>query len=392
MKIIFLLLAISFTVASTKSLQIKEDGTFVILQLTDMHLCHEDQDIQMQDVMRTMIKASKPDLVMVTGDLVSGYCYAELNEDEGFFERRWRRFIKPIEESDVLYAYTLGNHDPEGDLTPLEIMKLDTSHPNSLSKIANLSNPATYTLPVYSYSSPSPDQPAANLWVFDSGDYKCNGKADRYGCIEKDQIEWYNQESKKFKETYGDKVLHLAFFHIPIPEYKDVLAKGPRLGTAGEEPCSSNQNSGFFDAVKRNKDISAMFVGHDHNNDYRGYLDGIELIYGRKVGIEQYGPLADVKTGGRVLTIKEKKNSDGTTKVTWEDKIVTFDGNFEVDKPFKNRMIPDPDEFNYKILIIVAFILISVSVALYFSRHYLKKCFGKKDKLMEEIKTEDTSV
>ena len=33
-----------------------------------------------------------------------------------------------------------------------------------------------------------------------------------------------------------------------------------------------------------------MFYGHDHDNDFTGYLDNVELSYGRKTGFGCYGP------------------------------------------------------------------------------------------------------
>ena len=31
-------------------------------------------------------------------------------------------------------------------------------------------------------------------------------------------------------------------------------------------------------------------MGHDHNNDYGGFLYNVELVYGRKTGFNIYGP------------------------------------------------------------------------------------------------------
>jgi len=51
--------------------------------------------------------------------------------------------------------------------------------------------------------------------------------------------------------------------------------------------------------------MRAVFVGHDHNNDYGGYLDNVELVYGRKTGFGYYGPVGNVERGARVIELKE---------------------------------------------------------------------------------------
>lgn len=33
-----------------------------------------------------------------------------------------------------------------------------------------------------------------------------------------------------------------------------------------------------------------MFCGHDHNNDFGGFVNGIEIGFGRKTGFGSYGP------------------------------------------------------------------------------------------------------
>ena len=46
----------------------------------------------------------------------------------------------------------------------------------------------------------------------------------------------------------------------------------------------------MFGALKEDKTVDWVTVGHDHNNDYYGNIDGINLAYGRKTGYGCYGP------------------------------------------------------------------------------------------------------
>jgi len=53
----------------------------------------------------------------------------------------------------------------------------------------------------------------------------------------------------------------------------------------------------------KKRNMRAVFVGHDHDNDYGGFLEGVELIYGRKSCFGGYGPPKDVIRGGRIIKL-----------------------------------------------------------------------------------------
>ena len=82
----------------------------------------------------------------------------------------------------------------------------------------------------------------------------------------------------------------------------------------------------MFKAIKEQKTIEWISVGHDHNNDYHGIYDGINLAYGRKTGFGCYGP-KNLKHGARVFEV----NQDPYSVKTW---IREADGNaFEYPSP-----------------------------------------------------------
>ena len=265
--------------------------------------------------------------------MVSGYVWD--GQESCFYEKLWKKFTQPFLELHVPYGLTIGNHDTEGDLTAREIATLDMTHPYSVTQCADFKNPATYTIQVY--SNIEPETVAANIWVFDTGDYGCDGDSDGYGCIEDDQIEWYNKESALFKEQHGTTAIHLAFFHIPIPEFMQAVNQYPFFGDHLELVHCPFFNTGFFDAVKANGDISAMFVGHDHYNTYGVVMDGIEMIYGAKTGVGSYGPRRGVQHGGRVIKLRESKDANGTLQISKEYFIMNRDGTIKYDSELKNR-------------------------------------------------------
>ncbi len=54
--------------------------------------------------------------------------------------------------------------------------------------------------------------------------------------------------------------------------------------------CCAALNTGLYAAMKEMNDIKALWVGHDHKNDFHGDFHGITLGYGRKTGYGGYGP------------------------------------------------------------------------------------------------------
>ena len=321
MKDILLILQVFLLVFFARAeFRFNENGEFTIVQLTDLH-CGEDEksDMKTQEFEREFLKKIKPDLVIISGDGVSGYTGYQLNlfTDDGFFETTWRKFTDPLAELEIPYAFTLGNHDAKADLNATEITWLDQTHPFSVRKNST-GIPDTMNYYIQVYSSKKKEKLALNIWLFDSGSIGCAGHEDSWGCIEQEQIEWYNKESRKIREKHGRNVHHVAFFHIPIPEFVFLADHGEIYGAAKVPICCPHFNTGFFDHVKKNGDITGMFVGHDHHNDFGGWYKDIELVYGRKSGYGSYGDAV----GARVIKFKERVNILGQVKVTREHYVI----------------------------------------------------------------------
>jgi len=266
---------------------------------------------------------SKPDLVVLSGDAISGGWVRR----PGAFEETLRQATEPMVEAKIPYAYILGNHDAEGLLSRNQIIKHDQENIYSVRKQCDgIPETSNFLLPIF--SGHDDEKIATNLWFFDSGSEGCDGFENTWGCVEPEILNWYDAESKRFKEEHGTDVHHIAFVHIPIPEYADIISDKEIYGTGlGEEPCCPFVNTGFFDRIKKNGDISAMFVGHDHTNNIGGYLDGIELAYGQKSGYGSYGN----ERGGRVIVLKEDENK----KVTRRHYVLREDGTFGLTEPRK---------------------------------------------------------
>ena len=331
MKIIScLILLATAIISSVHTLQFNSSGYFTIVQFTDIHISkNQAKNNLTQELQRNILSWVKPDLVILSGDGV----YTSDPVAPGWFEEQWSKFTAPMVEAQIPYAYTLGNHDDEGDLTRRQIVRLDQTNPYSLrNESEGIPDTANFRLPVY--ASQNDSQLAAHLWVLDSGSYGCEDVTVGSGCIESDVVEWYDEESQKIKEEHGTNVHHLAYFHIALPEFLNVYNDEKYYGHAPEGIHCSVKNTGFFEAAKKNGDITAMFVGHDHNNDFGGWYDGIELAYGRKSGYNTYGVLH----GARVVVLQENYDSDGHfVNVTRKHYVIDENGNVELPTPTQSR-------------------------------------------------------
>jgi len=314
------ILLLSLFCSFANSLQFNANGEFTILQLTDMHFAadqDDEKDLKTQELQRNMINWVKPDLIVVSGDAVTGAAA----DKQGGFEKFWKKFTEPINEAELPYAYILGNHDDDGSFPRESIIALDDTNPLSLRKNSEaIENTTNFILPVG--SSRDENELAANIWLFDTGSYVCEGFSNSYGCIDFNTIDWYDEQSQRIKEEHVTNVHHLAFLHIPLPEYRKMYDTCDTYGAADDNVCCPFVNSGFFRHVKKNGDISAMFVGHDHQNDFGGWYQDVELVYGRKSGYNAYG---DVR-GARVIKLKENIDENGDLTVTRNHYIVNEDG------------------------------------------------------------------
>ena len=85
-------------------------------------------------------------------------------------------------------------------------------------------------------------------------------------------------------------------------------------GEFNEEICSSPVNSGMFDAMVKDHTTRAVFVGHDHINNYCGLYKNIILGYGRATGYNTYS-MEGYGHGARLIEISD---DEVNTFDTWQ--------------------------------------------------------------------------
>ena len=166
--------------AQAPALHFGRDGKFRIAQFTDVHLdlgtpYRRAQAEKTIAQMRYILDAEHPDLVVFTGDVVTGKPAAEA----------WHRVLEPVAERNLPFCVVLGNHDAEQDLTRAEIGRIVTSYAGTLNTLGAGGELADVVLEIAGTT-----QPAALLYCLDSHDYSTIPSIDGYGWFTQEQVGW----------------------------------------------------------------------------------------------------------------------------------------------------------------------------------------------------------
>lgn len=290
------LLLMNMTSLWGQELRYNPNGKLKIAQFTDLHYIHGDKrsDPSIQCI-NQVLETEKPDLVVMTGDLIFG----------GDAETGFRELFKQIADHEIPFIITLGNHDEEFGKTRKEVIRIAQSIPGNLNHDEEgLSGAGNTILPILSKEGKTDRV----LYFFDSHRENADKKVGGYDYIKFDQIAWYREKSAGFTATNGGQpVPSLAFFHIPLIEYRFAATSesSALIGTRKEPSCAPSINSGLFSSMKEMGDIQGVFVGHDHDNDYAALWQGILLAYGRySGGGTVYFNLED-GNGARIIELTE---------------------------------------------------------------------------------------
>ena len=352
-------------------LQFREDGTFKILQLSDIqdNLCLQPLT---KNFIIDLLDKTQPDLVVLTGD--------NIGPNKALTKWGNKRLIdnvmKIFEEKGIRVAAVFGNHDGENRLTKDEqfayyqgytcFIGMETEESKALS------GTGTYNLPIMSGKDES--KTVFNLWMFDSQEYNEENDLGGYGCVQKDQIEWYVKTEKALAGANGGKpVPSLAFQHIIVPEVYELLLK---TGTAenweivsttddyaegysmirsdvvytlpekyrdedtflSETCCSPEYSNGQIQAMVDNGKVLGITSGHDHKNSFVVPYKGVDIIQTATVGFGSYG---DNNRGARLITLNEDDLS------TYETDMIFFRDYYTTDdKAFNYREMANNDMYS----------------------------------------------
>ncbi|MFB9326452.1 metallophosphoesterase family protein [Paenibacillus aurantiacus] len=291
-------------------MRFREDGTFVIVQFSDVEFIDaEDYDpktpainAETKETMVAVIEAEKPDLIVFAGDVTASARGRDPLQS-------LRDAVTVAEERAIPWAAVFGNHDSEGEVTRQRMHEEQLAHRHCMASAdpPGVSGAGNYTIHLLNEQ----DEVACALYFLDSGDYSSSPRVGGYDWIRRDQIDWYVGHSRTLAASNGGSpVPALSFFHIPLPEYREAWETQFCLGHGSDGISSPRINSGMFAAMVEAGDVMGVFVGHDHSNDFCGTLRGIRLCYGRSTRYVSYidGERNDrFKTGARIIRLEAGK-------------------------------------------------------------------------------------
>ena len=314
-----------------------KDGKFKIMLLGDLHDCYDMKNNnaaeKMDDTLALIgkaVKELKPDLVIYMGDNARASTEYEMRAVIS-------RITYPVSVSDTPFDLVFGNHDRECEVDLPTQLKLYREHENCYAFNADdgLSGYGNHNLVIKSGDG---EKDIFNLWFIDSHNLYSDRSKSYYDAVHEDQIEWYKKTAKELAYKNGGKVLpSLLFQHIPVPEEYELLREAkpyekldsvqghktysdkyymlkPEVeGYLGEGPAVPDFNSGEFAAWKETGDVLGAFFGHDHMNDFAGYVDGILLAQCKTAGFRVYTD--GCRSGVRLITLEENNPENVQTRM-----------------------------------------------------------------------------
>jgi hypothetical protein len=287
------------------SLRFRSDGTFRIIQFTDLHWKNgEPEDLRTRALMERVITEEQPDLIVFSGDVIESLLCQDPIQS-------FRDAVAVADKSGIPWAAIFGNHDCESDITKEQLMMVQLEHKGSL---ADAGPPDVDGLGNYIVQlSDSNGNTAAALYFLDSGSYSELPSVPGYDWIRQSQVEWYRAHARILQEKHGGvPVPALMFFHIPLTEYRELWQRHTCYGHRYEKVSCPQVNSGLFAAMVESGGVMGTFCGHDHTNDYTGMLHGIRLCYGRASGYNTYGRWTYAR-GARIIELQ----NGGQGFTTW---------------------------------------------------------------------------
>ena len=229
----------------------KEDGTFKILYLTDMHFINSDvtsedsvvRDYTLRDewaktAVRAIVRDADPDLIVMAGDMVFTGGLIHFITQTSDNEAAFMKAARFIDEFGIPWAFVFGNHDEEGDMSdsPKSTKMLlseylrsdDLKHCLFFDGPEEINGLGNYVINVLNRDS----SVNTSLVFFDSGSHirmwdeekqKVVEDSWKYEYVHDDQLDWYEAAIRDISAIEGRLVPSIVFQHIPLPIYQTVL-------------------------------------------------------------------------------------------------------------------------------------------------------------------------
>lgn len=291
-------------------LELPYEKDFRVLQLGDIHLGTKDDMEKHLDFLKLTIKDSKANLIVLSGDI---FTYAD--------KRVVKRLFAFIDGFGIPWTMTFGNHD-EQCMFSIDWLSSYLSNYGSHCVFVDHQDDNVFGNANFVINLMKGDEVFHQIFLLDSNRYNF-GEYKGYDYIKQSQIDWYEKMVNYTTSLNGSTVNSIAFFHIPVPEFKDAFeaaggenasmavmdngglrddnsatgveietdytkyTKGFGNGDAvyeygyNEEGFSAPEyNSGLFDKMLELGSTKAIMCSHDHINNSRVLYKGVYFCYG----------------------------------------------------------------------------------------------------------------
>jgi hypothetical protein len=256
-----------------------------VLQVTDTHFSStEDKDQLTIKTLNALIRSTRPDLIVHTGDFVNNDSQEPVS---------WAG-VNYFNQLEIPWTLCFGNHDypvanAKGSLSLEDYRK---SLKNCAMGFADIDQKTHYC---YRHDLQGQrTEPTVSLFYFQVGYAEGERK------ISDPQLVWLDQQLQEDKAKGWDCPI-LVFVHIPLLQYESMAASGKSLGGfKNEKVCFDSDTGNTFQVFAKSQRVKGVFCGHDHVNNYFGTWEDIDLHYGRVSGWGGYGQWA---RGGRLISI-----------------------------------------------------------------------------------------
>ena len=294
---------------------------FKILQLADIHYGEAPetdwgpaQDAKSSELIKSLVLAEQPDLVVLSGDqLTSDY----IKENALDVHAELIRAIQVV--PDIRWSLVSGNHDDapyetflddgtviltDAETTREDILSFDSNMEGSYTVAGKTS---TYLIPVF-LEGAREASPAAEIYIFDTG----GGSIPEM--IKQEQVDWFiNTSSQSSFPTPA-----VAFQHIASNDEDWAFRTGKCVGIDKENRVKAvKKDAGLLEAMIDYGNVHFIGSGHNHGFSYCcAHESPLHLCFGRHSG---YGGYAKVDRGGRVYELHiEVNNSSNTRNFSWK--------------------------------------------------------------------------
>lgn len=321
--------------------------TVRIVQFSDLHMGEDDTlDFQTLRLMRSIVLTHAPDLVVFTGDLVSGY--AIWSEETRM--QMWRQALSVVANLGIPFATIYGNHDDQpykmdpllwhqyalyiltaslilaGTLTKRRTLLCKTvacvaivsviavflttapsfsirqslwQHEKNIHPDLSLSHGSDYCILLQTHTSD------IRLFFLDTGGGRIH--------------EGINRAQIQRLKHFSNDIPSVAFLHIPPKQYADSLSLCDE-GDALEKPSTlPHEGTDVIQALAELQTL-AVFTGHDHGNSWCCQYRAMRLCYGKHSGFGGYD-FNDSTRGARIIDLKpNSKDKLNTSIVLWTRK------------------------------------------------------------------------